>query len=122
MGDGEKKSTPDSLTSHSYKEAKIYTLNFTAVSRLVSETKIIKINITQVDEGTGPELIRVKGSPTNESLTTEFYTSIISRTSIDCTLDFGDGPTKEFKDLDEFVNAPKVNHTYATAGDYYYFS
>ena len=118
MGDGEKKATPDMLTSHSWKQAGLYTVKFTAVHRLVSENKTIMINITQVDEGTGPEHIRVKGSPTNESLTTEFYLSIISRTSIDCTLDFGDGNTKEFKALDEFVNAPKVNHTYVTAGYY----
>ena len=60
FGDGETVRTLDDLTSHHWKTEGTFTVTIKAVTRLNRETKTFRINITDVDEGIGPELVRVK--------------------------------------------------------------
>ena len=117
-GDGETVDTLDVLTSHNWKTEGSFMVTLTAVTRLNQETKTFKINITDVDEGIGPELVRVKASPTKTSHQVEVYATVVSKAVVDCTLDFGDGNTQEITGLADFVNNMKIKHIYPTAGFY----
>ena len=117
-GDGETVDTLDVLTSHNWKTEGSFMVTLTAVTRLNQETKTFKINITDVDEGIGPELVRVKASPTETSHQVEVYATVVSKAMVDCTLDFGDGNTQEIKGLEDFVNNMRVKQIYPTAGFY----
>ena len=117
-GDGETLETVDDLTSHNWESEGSFTVTITAVTRLEQETKTFRINITDVDEGIGPEMVRVKASPTKTSHQVEVYVTAISKAVVDCILDFGDGNTHEMKGLSEFVNNAKIKHIYGKAGFY----
>ncbi len=119
MGDGEEFwETLDNLTSYHWKEPGSYTVTCTAVTRLNQESTTFTVDITDVDEGVGPELVQVKASPTKTTHEVEISVTVVSEAAVDCEFDFGDGTTKDLKGMIDFVNNLKMKNTYPTAGYY----